>query len=36
MGGVEVGRCGILHGGDTKGGGAYPPGGAPHDISDGQ
>jgi hypothetical protein len=37
MGGVEVvGRRGVLHGGDPKGGGAYPQGGAPHAIGNGQ
>jgi hypothetical protein len=36
MGGVEVSQCGVVHGGITKGGGAYPLGGGPHGIGDGQ
>jgi hypothetical protein len=34
MGGVEVigGSGGVLNGGDSKGGGAYPPGGDPHGV----
>jgi hypothetical protein len=38
MGGMEVvGRNdGVLNRGDPKDGSAYPPGGDPHDVSDGQ
>jgi hypothetical protein len=35
-GGVEVGRCDVIHGGVPKGGDACPLGGAPHGIGDGQ
>jgi hypothetical protein len=31
-----VGRSGVLHGGDPKGSGARPPGGAPHGVGDNQ
>jgi hypothetical protein len=38
MGGVEVvgQNGGVLNRGDLKGGGAYPPGGDPHDGNVGQ
>jgi hypothetical protein len=37
MGGVKVvDRCGVLHGGDPKGGSTFPPGGAPHSVGDDQ
>jgi hypothetical protein len=37
MGDMEViGRSSVLHKGDPKGGDAWPPGGAPHDVGDDQ
>jgi hypothetical protein len=36
MGGKEVGRYGVIHGGIPKGGGACPPCGAAHGDGDDQ